>query len=224
MEKGKKNAILLTVIGIATLLVAIVGATFAYFSAQTTYSSDANSVMVIQSASGGTSQFSGGDNIVVTDIYPVDNHDWVQKTVNISYNNSTAASDYSYTLTLVYNNQFEAGEIAYSFAPAASSVCLKDASLDSTACSAAGSSMVTSSPTSGDTQIGSSAAVTGTFGTGSGSATLGTGVFKPTGSSGANHVYVLRIYYPNKVTSQNTNQGMTLAAHVAYAEGTGSGS
>ena len=34
MKEGNNNTVLLTVIGIATLLVAVVGATFAYFSAQ----------------------------------------------------------------------------------------------------------------------------------------------------------------------------------------------
>lgn len=36
MSEGKNNTVMLTIIGIATLLIAVVGATFAYFSATLT--------------------------------------------------------------------------------------------------------------------------------------------------------------------------------------------
>ena len=45
MEKGNGNTVLLTVIGVATLLVALVGATFAYFTA--TVNNDSNQSVVV---------------------------------------------------------------------------------------------------------------------------------------------------------------------------------
>lgn len=47
-ENGNGNTVLLTVIGVATLLVALVGATFAYFSA--TITNDANQSVIISTA------------------------------------------------------------------------------------------------------------------------------------------------------------------------------
>ncbi len=54
MKEGKNNTVLLTVIGIATLLVAVVGATFAYFSAQLS-GTENQSTMTIQASNGGSS-------------------------------------------------------------------------------------------------------------------------------------------------------------------------
>ena len=53
MKEGKNNTVLLTVIGIATLLVAVVGATFAYFSAQLS-GTENQSTMTIQASNGGS--------------------------------------------------------------------------------------------------------------------------------------------------------------------------
>lgn len=52
MEERKNNTVLLTVIGIATLLVVVVGATFAFFAAQTI--TDDVSTVTITAASDGT--------------------------------------------------------------------------------------------------------------------------------------------------------------------------
>lgn len=46
----KKNTILLTVIAVATLLVAVVGATFAYFTATATNDGDGSSTGVVNTA------------------------------------------------------------------------------------------------------------------------------------------------------------------------------
>jgi predicted ribosomally synthesized peptide with SipW-like signal peptide len=215
MEKGKNNTILLTVIGIATLLVAIVGATFAYFSAQTQYN-DSNSVLTIQSAAGGTSSFAGGDTITVENIYPDNDTVWVSKTVNITYKNTTTTLDYKYNLKLVYTNGFSSGSLSYSFAPASDAVCQKDGSLTEEECT--NSTMVSTSSTSGDTLITTK---TGTLEYTEGTAKtidLGEGIFKPTGADGANHVYVLTITFPDTNANQNAEQGKSLTAHISYSE------
>lgn len=62
-NENKRNTVLLTVIGIATLLVAIVGATFAYFTAKTTSSGEAASGKVTTASIGGaTVTFAGEDS------------------------------------------------------------------------------------------------------------------------------------------------------------------
>ena len=62
-NENKRNTVLLTVIGIATLLVAIVGATFAYFTAKTTSSGSAESGKVTTASIGGaTVTFAGEDS------------------------------------------------------------------------------------------------------------------------------------------------------------------
>ena len=60
MENKRGTTVLLTVIGIATLLVAVVGATFAYFTATVTGDEDATKVTVT-SATLGTITFREGD-------------------------------------------------------------------------------------------------------------------------------------------------------------------
>ena len=62
---GKSSTILLTVIGIATLLVVVVGATFAYFAAATTGDNDATSISVQAAGEGTTITFDGGKTEVL---------------------------------------------------------------------------------------------------------------------------------------------------------------
>ena len=71
IKEGKGNKVLLTIIAVATLLVSVVGATFAYFTAVLTTGSDEQ--MVIKTAVIGT-EFSSGDGhaIVIANISPTD--------------------------------------------------------------------------------------------------------------------------------------------------------
>ena len=91
----KKNTILLTVIAVATLLVAVVGATFAYFTA-TTGAGDPN-----DTATTGTATTVGGVNLVMTadtssnDIaYP---GGYVVAGVNVTATNSDTTNNYTTT-------------------------------------------------------------------------------------------------------------------------------
>lgn len=113
MKEGKNNTVLLTVIGIATLLVAVVGATFAYFSAQLS-GTESQSTMVIQATNGGSSTLDGGDAITVENIYPKDEA-WVNKKLVVSYDNQSAAAGtkYKYNVGLHYTNGFETNDIQY---------------------------------------------------------------------------------------------------------------
>jgi len=70
MENNRGQSIFLSVVGIATLLVAIVGATFAYFSISVTGNDTASSIIVTTAKLGGVT-FSGTTaGIEVEDVYP----------------------------------------------------------------------------------------------------------------------------------------------------------
>ncbi len=67
----KKNTILLTVIAIATLLVAVVGATFAYFTAQVTPVDDeAKRTTTVKTYVLPSAKMTMGDEITSADLYP----------------------------------------------------------------------------------------------------------------------------------------------------------
>ena len=68
----KKNTILLTVIAIATLLVAVVGATFAYFTATITTTNDTNATTEVKTAALTSVSFDYGKTISSTNgvVYP----------------------------------------------------------------------------------------------------------------------------------------------------------
>lgn len=67
MKEGKGNVVLLTIISIITLLISVVGATFAYFTA--VFTEDNNEEIRLISGSIGT-VFDGGDVVLGTNITP----------------------------------------------------------------------------------------------------------------------------------------------------------
>lgn len=86
MENNKGQSIFLSVVGVATLLVAIVGATFAYFSITVSGNNTASSIKV-DTAVLGNVIFTDGTNIDVEKIYP----GWV-KTKTFTVANTTINS------------------------------------------------------------------------------------------------------------------------------------
>ena len=70
MENNRGQSIFLSVVGIATLLVAIVGATFAYFSISVTGNTTASSINVTTALLGGVTYSGNTAGINVTDVYP----------------------------------------------------------------------------------------------------------------------------------------------------------
>lgn len=96
-EKGDGNTILLTVIGVATLLVALVGATFAYFSAQIT--NDQNESVSITTAPPVGLQYVG-KQFALTNIIPNTQNEPEQGTFEIT-NPSTSTVAQTYDLTLI---------------------------------------------------------------------------------------------------------------------------
>jgi predicted ribosomally synthesized peptide with SipW-like signal peptide len=66
----KKNTILLTVIAIATLLVAVVGATFAYFTATLTPANEGNNTVEVTTRTMVAVTYNEGAKLTATDVLP----------------------------------------------------------------------------------------------------------------------------------------------------------
>ena len=103
---GKSSTILLTVIGIATLLVVVTGATFAFFAAQ-----------IKAAADGTTIKMEGFEQITLAGIYPKADA-WVKdKEVSFTLpkvDQSTAVSSYSFDL-VVTSNDFANDYLTFTF-------------------------------------------------------------------------------------------------------------
>ena len=101
--ENRKNTILLTVIAVATLLVAVVGATFAYFTAQGGTTKQTPVTVTTASTSNGSFQTSGAITINATqENFGQDAGDQTgEATGTVTYTaSSTAASNFCYTVTL----------------------------------------------------------------------------------------------------------------------------
>ena len=100
MEEGKSQSIFLSIIGIATLLVAIIGATFAWFSITVT-GNDNPSDIVINSGTLGQVSFVDGTNIEIQNLMPgVFN----TKTFTVSQTDPSATGKISYNIVLNVKN------------------------------------------------------------------------------------------------------------------------
>ena len=96
MDNNKQNSVLLIIIAVATLLVAVVGATFAYFTA---YNSSGSTVTVNTKTGSMNILFSDGDDkatVSKTDIQP-SNTKLVEKEFTITGNNITKTSSQTVT-------------------------------------------------------------------------------------------------------------------------------
>lgn len=109
MKKDKRQMTFLTIISMATLFFAVVGATFAYFTITVTGNEEASSVM-IKSAVLGQVVFEDGQKVNLIKIYP---GDYATKTFTISNNSSEAAAAIRYNVYLKQTvNEFSSHSIA----------------------------------------------------------------------------------------------------------------
>lgn len=179
---GKNNAILLTVIGIATLLVVVTGATFAYFAAIVKGSDTATSVY-IQAGDGGTREISGGEPISLTGIYPRADA-WASQTFTVKFPAAAGAAD-----DVIQNTQIDLYIESNTFkANYLKMVMAKDAS------------------SSNYTEVKNNAA-TQTSIPSSGTFTLVTGTRKR--NTKTTMTYTLSIYFPELNENQNTGTEQT---------------
>ena len=104
MENNKQNTALLIVIAVATLLVAVVGATFAYFTAN----SSNTSTSTVSTTSGQMSiTYSDGKSaLLVSENIQPSNAILVNKTFTLTGTNTTSGLSMPYNIGLEYNNTF----------------------------------------------------------------------------------------------------------------------
>ena len=113
---GKSSTILLTVIGIATLLVVVTGATFAYFAARVIGTDDATSIQITASENGTQISLEGGEALELTNIYPR-TEAWATKDITLK-NEGVAGTSTTATYTFYMNvdtNSFEDGDLQFTF-------------------------------------------------------------------------------------------------------------
>lgn len=185
MKENRSNTLLLTVIGVATLLVAVIGASFAYFTATISGSESATTVTV--GAGSLAIAYAGGAGIETAALQPVPTPDdpVATKTFTITGTNSTSAI-MPYTIKLVVaGNTFTSNTLTYD--------------LDST-------------NTGGNGYVVPDKAETG-IATGASNITLGTGYFSGVVSSSV-HTYVLHIYFPDNGENQDEDKNKEFTAYV----------
>lgn len=208
----KKNTILLTVIAVATLLVAVVGATFAYFTATSSVTGDGNEGSVNTATNIGTVAINQTDITASNNtVYP-GTMNYVGTIVQATKSDTTEDFTLAYTLKgTVSVTQAFAHDITWKLYKVSASEATP-VSCDE----------VTETPTATGTQYSQSchlgASLTGdSVGTGSlvaqGTLTAGetsSPVSYADGSvdtDGGSDYYYLVVEYPNKQTSQNDDQG-----------------
>ena len=98
MDNNKGQTIFLSVIGIATLLVAIVGATFAWFSISVSGNANASSI-VVTTAKLGSVEYTDGAAITLTNIKP--SEEATTKTFTVANTDSAATETIEYKIGLV---------------------------------------------------------------------------------------------------------------------------
>ena len=208
-DNSKTNTLLLTVIGVATLLVAVIGATFAYFTAQvgsgestTTVKMNAG-VLKINFANGNTFQTTEGFEPTKAAVecekkegaYYCDQAQYspvATKKFTLTGTNSTLASDkmkMPYTIKLVVTkNEFSTGAIKYT---------------------------LVGTKTGGNAATGELAQVADwvDVNTGAAEATvIGNGYFLP--GSDTIHRYDLNIYFPDNHVNQDIDKNKVFGARV----------
>lgn len=194
MREGKNNTVMLTIIGIATLLVAVVGATFAYFSAILT-GNETTTTVTINSASV-VSEFDGGAAITASNIYPKAEA-WGEKAFTIKTTASTGQNiNYAVKLIIDANDDplqsFTLGQLKYTL----------EVDADNTTAGNGTTMAAVTDQTNLPVEVGSSNEI-------------GTGTLTGAGTSTEiKHSYKLKIYFPDTGADQNEQQGRQFKAHL----------
>ena len=203
MSEGKNNTVMLTIIGIATLLIAVVGATFAYFSAQVS-GLETQKEDVIKSATVGTT-FNGGTEVTAANIYPKEEA-WGTKKFSITSNSSTGVTT-SYNISLVIdandkadgvtpNKTFESGALSYILTGKETG-----ASTPGTVASSDGEKAIT------ELSAGKSIL-------------LGTATINGNAGKTVTQAYELNFFFKDTGKDQNANQGAQFKAHIVISDTT----
>lgn len=208
MNEGKNNTVMLTVIGIATLLIAVVGATFAFFSAQL---SGSDTEYKVVSATIGT-EFTGNDEVVANGIFPQEAA-WATKVFSIKSTSSLGVeTKYNIALTVDANDVTEDATIS-STGAAGGTIKAFSANALSYTLTATETGANTAHPgtmpkTEGQVKI---ADPTKTI-------NLGQATVYGNGDTTVIQTYTLSMFFPRTDADQNADQGAQFKAHIAISE------
>ena len=212
----KKNVVFLTVLAVATLLTAVVGTTFAYFTATVTNTNTPTATTITTASDLGIT-YSDGDAISMTNIVPGEYT--AEKTITVTNNSTTTAMHYQITWDSVTNG-FQQGsgstdDLVYS--------------LTSGGTNKIGTTGYAAAATTNNYVTTTLGAMSGTkaYSVAGGKATIDAGTTEVTVAAvpatgvdailvpdteiaaGATHTYVLRVYYLETGVTQNENQSTT---------------
>ena len=204
MSEGKNNTVMLTIIGIATLLIAVVGATFAYFSATLTGTNNEKEYTV-RSATVGT-EFNGGVDITATGIYPKEEA-WGTKTFSIK-TTSTKGLSTKYRISLVIDDNDTTADTTIS--DGAGHVKRFQANALSYTLTAIEANAATKGtmPTATETKIADP----------SKDIVFGEATIYGNDKQEVTQTYTLSMFFKDTGTDQNANQGAQFKAHIAISE------
>lgn len=204
---GKNNTILLTVIAIATLLVVVTGATFAYFAAVVRGNENASSISITAASEGTKVSFSGGETVNLTNIYPkgtAAGSEWITKNVTLSSSatNSTGTSKYTFTMSGAANGFDFTDEETKANVPDGTENIKFTFTRDTTPANSKGT-------VTNPTETPDPVTVVSKAGQIIGSGTVQNNV--------ANTVtYVLKVYYDNATYNQNNGAQREFSFHIGY--------
>lgn len=215
----KKNTILLTVIAVATLLVAVVGATFAYFTATSGNDGDGSSTGAIQAAQLSSVTLRAA-NLGVSDdvIYPgtINYASMSVQAVKTGDNAATDTNNYTvqYTLngTVTLSEAFTAGEVTYTVYRTTSAVGTPVTCDPVTATPNASGTQYTQSCTVDSTLTGLSGDDVVATGTVSGTSATISETLEEVTTGGDTYYYYLVVSYESTGKDQNADQGKTITA------------
>lgn len=195
-EGRKKDTIFLSVIGIATLLVAIIGATFAWFSATVTGNETASSVTVTTATLGII--YTNGNEIVLDRVEPQDTSD--------SATSALIATDQTKTFTI---EPAESANVVQNYTINWDIATFDFAQKEELVYSLSGK--ITGSPTGGNEAGTLVATKTGeAMPANTGVTAIGTGQVSP----GETHTYTLTVWFKETGSNQNYNQGKTFRGKI----------
>ena len=213
----KKNTILLTVIAVATLLVAVVGATFAYFTATTGTSGDGSSTGALQSAQVASVELQTASTGASDDtIYPGTINYASMSAEAVKTGQGATSDTNNYTVTYTLNGSvevsapFTAGKVKYTVYRTTSQVaspvtCEEVASNPDKA-----GTQYTQSCTVDSTVLAGDEVATGTV-SGAGPATI-TATNQVLTTGGQPYYYYLVVEYESTGENQNADQNKTITA------------
>lgn len=204
MSEGKNNTVMLTIIGIATLLIAVVGATFAYFSA-TLSGTDTEKEYTVRSATVGT-EFNGGDQIAAAGIYPKEEA-WGTKTFSIK-TTSTKGVSTKYKITLVIDDNDTTADATISDGAGHVKRFQANALSYTLTATEANASTAGTMPTATETQIADP----------SQNIVFGDATIYGNDAQEVTQTYTLSMFFKDTGEDQNANQGAQFKGHIAITE------